>query len=201
TFQSPFQRIVEKTASSILLETIRPALVDVETPTDVSRYLRPNQYLQSDDAEVIRLAHEIAGEEHDRFKAARKLHDWVANNMTFDTGIALTPASEVVRNRRGTCGAYAVLLASFARAIGIPSRVAMGYMYAAGIWGGHAWTEVFVNNQWIPLDAAAYRPGIADAARIQFESYSLEDNAATFNFAGAQMYGNIDIDVMEYSLD
>jgi transglutaminase-like putative cysteine protease len=204
-FQGPSQRIIERTPVSLIMEISRPEIKNARSKTaaaenlEAARYLKPNQYLQSDDPEVIRLARELAGEEHDPFKAARKLQDWVAGNMTFDTGIALTPASEAVRNRRGTCGAYAVLLASMARAIGIPSRVAMGYIYAAGIWGSHAWTEVFVENQWIPLDSAGYRPGIADAGRLQFGSYTLEDNAAMFNVAALQMYGNIDIDVLEYS--
>ena len=56
-----------------------------------------------------------------------------------------------------------------------------------------------MENQWIPLDSAGYRPGIADAGRLQFGSYTLEDNAAMFNVAALQMYGNIDIDVLEYS--
>ncbi len=86
-----------------------------------------------------------------------------------------------------------------ARAVGIPSRLAMGFIYVGGIWGGHAWVEVLVDNQWLPLDAAGYRPGLADAARIQFDSYTGEDNLAGFAVAGLRMFGNIDITVLEYS--
>jgi hypothetical protein len=97
--------------------------------------------------------------------------------------------------------AYSVLLASMARALGIPSRIAGGFIYAYGIWGGHAWVEVLVDNQWLPLDAAAYRPGLADAARLQFGSYTGDNNLAQFVLAGMQMYGNIDVSVLEYSID
>jgi hypothetical protein len=68
-----------------------------------------------------------------------------------------------------------------------------------GIWGGHAWVEVLIDNQWLPLDAAGYRPGLADAARIQFGSYTAENNLVAFAVAGSQMYGNVDIEVLEYS--
>ncbi len=198
-FRSPSQTILEKTPSSLILDVVRPEKKASSETIDGTPFLRPNQILQSDDVEVVRLAREIAGEEHDRFKAIRKLQDWVAANMTFDLGVAVAPASEVVRNRRGTCAAYSVLLASMAWALGIPSRLAGGYVYVSGIWGGHVWVEVLVDNQWLPFDAAMYRPGVADAARIQFDSYTAGDNLAAFSVAGFQMYGNVDVEVLEYS--
>ena len=75
-------------------------------------YLRPNALVQSDDPEVIRIAQEATNGVTDDFEKARRLQDWVSQNLQFDLGIALAPASEVVRNRRGTCVAYAILLAS-----------------------------------------------------------------------------------------
>ncbi|HEV3200894.1 MAG TPA: transglutaminase domain-containing protein [Bryobacteraceae bacterium] len=199
-FEGPHQRIVDKTANTVILEITQPAPGAEAPDVDEKPYLKPNAILQSDDAEVARLARAIAGEERDRFRAARKLQEWVANNLKLDLGIALAPASEVVRNRRGTCIAYSVLLATLERAAGIPSRVAEGYVYVDGIWGGHAWTEILVSGQWIPLDSAVYRAGPADAARFQFGSYTLEDNLAAANLAGMQMYGNIDVAVIDYTI-
>jgi hypothetical protein len=199
--RGPSQTIIEKTPSSLILEITRPEPQPIPNEVNEALYLKPNQILQSDDVEVARLAREIAGDETDRFKAARKLQDWVAKNLSYDLGIALAPASEVVRNRRGTCVAYAVLLASMARAVGIPSRVPMGYIYTGGIWGGHAWVEVLIDGQWLPFDAAGYRPGIADAARFQFDSYTMQDNLFAGSLAGLQVYGNVDITTLEYSVD
>ena len=201
SFDSPMQTVLEKTPSTVILEVARPERKPSSQKIDEAIYLKPNQILQSDDPEVSRLAHQIVGDTPDRYEAARKLQDWVAANMTFDLGVALTPASEAARNRHGTCMAYSVLLASMARALGIPSRIAGGFIYAYGIWGGHAWVEVLVDNQWLPLDAAAYRPGLADAARIQFGSYTGDNNLAQFVLAGMQMYGNIEVSVLDYSID
>jgi hypothetical protein len=200
SFASPMQTVLSRTNSTVILEVARPERKASPLRIDEKPFLRPNQILQSDDPEVVRLAHEIAGSEPDRLKIARKLQDWVAANMQFDLGVALTPASEVARNHRGTCAAYSVLLASMARALGIPSRIAGGFIYVYGIWGGHAWVEVLIDNQWVPLDAAGYRPGLADAARIQFDSYTAVDNLAAFSVAGLQMFGNVDIQVLEYSM-
>jgi transglutaminase-like putative cysteine protease len=199
-FEGPHQRVVDKTANTVVLEVTQPITGAASHHVEETQYLQPNAILQSDDAEVARLAHSIVGEERDRFRAARKLQEWVANHLKLDLGITLAPASEVARNRRGTCIAYSILLASLERAAAIPSRVAEGYVYVDGIWGGHAWTEVLTGGQWIPLDAAVYRAGPADAARFQFGSYTLQDNLAAANQAGLQMYGNIDVAVIDYTI-
>src|SRR5262249_6637301 len=115
-------------------------------------------------------------------------------------GIAIAPASEVARNRRGTCFGYAVLLASLARAEGIPSRIRMGFVYAGGIWGGHAWVEVRVGNDWIPLDAALYSPGAADAARFSFFTSSLQEGTISQVGELARLYGNVDLQVLDYTV-
>jgi hypothetical protein len=52
--------------------------------------------------------------------------------------------------------------------------------------------EVRIGGHWLPLDAAGYRPGIADAARFQFDSYSLQDNLAAGSLAGWLVYGNME---------
>src|SRR5258708_2571870 len=199
-FEGPTQGSNEKSAKPGVLGSSRPALGRGSTQIDETPYLKPNSLLQSDDPEVMRLARAITGDEPDRFRAARKLHDWTASNMKLGLGIAGAPASEVARNRRGTCIAYSILLASMARDAGIPSRVAMGYVYVEGIWGAHAWTEILVDGQWIPLDSAIYRPGIADAARFQVARYALDDQMSAANADGARMYGNIDVAVLEYTI-
>jgi transglutaminase-like putative cysteine protease len=200
-FDAPTQRVIEKSGNTVVLEVSRPSLNPTTTQVDEASYLKPNALLQSDDSEVMRLAKTIAAGEPDRFKAARKLQDWSAANMKLGLGVAGAPASEVARNRSGTCIAYSILLASLDRAAGIPSRYVSGYVYVDGIWGAHAWTEVLVNGQWIPLDSAIYRPGIADAARFQFGSYALDDQMSAANADGARMYGNIDVTVLEYTIN
>ena len=71
-----------------------------------------------------------------------------------------------------------------------------------GIWGGHAWPEVFLDNQWIPFDAAIPGSGIADAARLRFASSSLIDGPGDLNSkSGIQMYGNAHIETLSYTLN
>lgn len=205
-FADENQIVLAQDRDSVVLEIRRPRLknntaVPAHSTDNRDQYLQPNAVLQSDDAEVQRIAREVVGQERDSLIAARKLQTWVAQNLKLDLGIALAPASEVARNRGGTCVAYSVLLASLERAVGIRSRVAMGFVYTGGIWGGHAWTEILIGDQWIPVDAAMFAPGIADAARFKFFAGSLENGLGADIAALQQMYGNVDIAILEYTVN
>jgi Transglutaminase-like superfamily len=196
------QRVLEKSSAMMLLEVRRREIAagqSDEKPDD--SYLRPNALVQSDDAEVIRIAHEVTANLRGDFEKARRLQYWVSQNLHFDLGVALAPASEVARNRRGTCVAYAVLLAALERAAGLPSRVVMGFAYANGIWGGHAWTEAYIDHRWIALDAALFSPGPADAARLGFGASSGDDGLIKLLAAGSQLYGNVECQVIKFEVN
>jgi hypothetical protein len=205
-FAGPGQTILRREGDGLRLEVRRVEKPEGTTPRPVEadvglrEYLEPNAVVQSDDAEVRRIAREVAGDEPDAFLAACRLRDWVRRSMTLDLGIALTPASEAIRERKGTCVAYAVALASLARAAGIPSRVVMGYVYVSGIWGGHAWVEVRTGRRWMPLDAAIPSPGPADAARIACVRTSLAEGPGPLLGALARVFGNVQIAVVEYEI-
>ena len=199
--EGEYQHVLEKGADVLVLRIDRPSLPDSEkTAADMSDYLKSNVYLDAEDPLVQRTAKEIVAKEQDTYRKAILLKNWVSRKMNFDLGITLAPSSEVMRNLRGTCAAYASLLASLARAAGIPSRYLMGYVYLNGIWGGHAWTEAYVNGAWIPLDAAVNGPGIADAARFYFSRTTLHEGPGEATLGGQQLYGNIDIKIVEYKL-
>jgi transglutaminase-like putative cysteine protease len=198
------QRVVEKSEKELVLEIRRtpprPGTTFPVTETEANRqYLEPNAYIQSDDSEIKGRVRELIGEEKDAFQAALAMERWVAENMKFDLGIAFAPATEIIRDKRGTCVGYATLLASLARAAGIPSRVAMGYVYALGMFGGHAWAEVMIGEQWIPLDAAIVNEGEADATRLAVVVSSLAEGPGSLSIGAAQqVFGQIGIEVLEF---
>ncbi len=203
----PGQKVVEKTEKSLILEIERTRTQQGgRFPLNLTEqnrlYLEPNAYLQSDDADIKSLASKVVGQEKDAFRAALLLERWVAENMTFDLGFVFAPATEILRDRRATCVGYAILLATLARASGIPSRVVLGYVYALGMFGGHAWTEILAGEEWLPLDAAIVNEGAADATRIGILSSSLADGPGEFGLGSAQqVFGQIDIRILEYEID
>jgi hypothetical protein len=69
-------------------------------------------------------------------------------------------ASVVASQRSGDCTEYAVLTTALARSLQLPARVVIGTViveeesHVSAI--GHAWTEVWHDEQWQILDAALY---------------------------------------------
>jgi hypothetical protein len=205
--KSPYQTVLSKSADSLVLEIKQPKPSEKAEALPVAlnesnkQYLMPNAYIQSDMPDIQALARQVVGGEKDILKAALKLERWVAENMKFDLGIVLAPSSEIFKNRRGTCVGYATLLAALTRAAGIPSRVVMGYVYALGMFGGHAWTEILIGETWIPIDAAIVAQGVADAGRLYFIASSLYEGAGSLAAGGAgqQIFGQVDIKILEYA--
>lgn len=203
----PAQRMVRRSSSEVALDITRrrPRLTRASFPvrgTDVTReYLEPNAYIQSDNVELRELAKRVVGTERDLWTASLALQRWVSENMTFDLGVVFAPSVEVFKRRRGTCVAYATILATLTRAVGIPSRIAMGYVYVNGMFGGHAWPEVFVGDEWIALDAAIVGSGPADAARFAFAWSSLAEGPGSLSAGpGAALYGRLAATVESFTI-
>ncbi len=204
-FAGPNQKAGAQTAATLELDNRRivpPA--GVRRPvavTDANReFLVPNAYIQSDDPELRKTALAIIGNETDVWQAALKLRRWVSENMHFDLGIAFAPSTELFKNRRGTCVGYATLLATLARAAGIPTRVAIGYVYALGMFGGHAWAEVLAGDAWIPLDAAIVGAEAADPARFYLGRSSLYGGGGSLTGGATQrLLGQIDVRILAFA--
>lgn len=201
------QRLVADEGASRLLDLVRVAEPSrAERPLalaseDLASYLAPNALIESDHPEIVRLAREITAGASDPYRRAVALTSWVAREMTFDLGIVMAPASELVRDRRGTCAGYATLLAALARAAGLPARYVMGYVYMLGVWGGHAWVEIRIGERWLPFDAAVFAPAVAGPARLAVARSSLAQGVGEANLALFQVFGNLSIEIVESALD
>lgn len=67
-------------------------------------------------------------------------------------------ASTVATTKSGDCTEFAVLTTALARALGTPSRVAVGTVIVENAEAieayGHAWNELFIDDKWVRVDAA-----------------------------------------------
>jgi hypothetical protein len=197
----PYQNVLREDRDHLVLEVRRPRVDrNNRASIDNEAFLRANAYLDKDDPLVQKTARDVAGGEKDDFRKAVLLRNWVSDHVKFDLGIAFAPSSEAIRSLRGTCTEYAILLTTLCRAAGIPARYLTGFAYLNGVWGGHAWTEVFIDGTWLPLDAAVSGPGIADAARFYLSASTLDSGPAGAVASWQQMFGSVDIEVTQYKL-
>lgn len=203
--QNDYQRVVAMSDDTLIVELNR-VKIEAETKSQLSAeekelYLKANAYLDCNDPEIQKVAKQVNGSETDALKKALQLRDWVFQNMTFDLGIVFAPASEIIRDKRGTCAGYASLLASLLRAADIPSRYLMGLVYVNGVWGGHAWVEAWVKGRWVPLDAAIPSPDVADPARLAIAWSSLEEGPGESLVAAQKVFGYLEIEILEFNLN
>jgi transglutaminase-like putative cysteine protease len=152
---------------------------EIDKPADVGEEFKTsNFYLKSDDDEVKKHAKAAVGKETDEWKKALAIEKWVhANLRNKNYSEAFATADQVARTLEGDCTEHAVLTAAMCRAVGIPSRTALGLVYtnAKGpSMGFHMWTEAYVQGQWMPLDATLGR-GYVGPGHVKISDHSWHD--------------------------
>ena len=121
------------------------------------RYLIDHSTLHITEPEIVAAAVEAVGGETNPYLMAARIHDYVAEHMTYDKE-AGTPhdALETLRAGRGVCGHYALLFTALGRAVGLPTRYVAGFHFyeESSTAGDHAWVEAFIPDYgWIPFDS------------------------------------------------
>ena len=125
----------------------------------------PDDYLQLPDSahlgDVRALAQQVAGGATTPYDTAMALQTYLRSttNFTYDTRVAPATTSDAVwdflQDRRGYCVQFATAMAIMARTLGIPTRVAVGFLPGQAVQDGdhytyvvsgklaHAWPELY----------------------------------------------------------
>jgi len=129
---------------------------------------------------VDQLATSVTAGAGSPYEKAVALQDWFRSdgNFTYSTDVEPGNGSDdlqkfLVEDRRGYCEQFAAAMAVMARSLGIPARVAVGFLrpdrvegqtWEYSTWDLHAWPEIFVpGSGWVafeptPPDRAAEVP-------------------------------------------
>jgi transglutaminase-like putative cysteine protease len=107
------------------------------------------------------LAREVTADAGDTYERAVALQTWFRTEGGFEYDLDVDPGNgsddllAFLQERRGYCEQFAATMAIMARALGIPARVAVGYLRGEqqqpGFWvvraqDAHAWPELFFAN-------------------------------------------------------
>ncbi len=174
-------------------------LVDAQTlaaeaaDADLARYLSPEPFIESDDAD-IRAAAEgaVRGAVGTRARA-EALTRFVNATLQKKPTVSLPSAREVLRTRIGDCNEHTALFVAMSRSIGIPARIAVGLAYVRGAFYYHAWPEIYLDEGgsrglWLPVDPT-FNQFPADATHFRLARGGLEKQAAII-----PLIGRIEID-------
>lgn len=114
--------------------------------------LTPSRFIQSDNAAIVKQAKEIVGEEKNPVKAARLINSWVYKNLRKVPTPSVPDAYTVLQTKHGDCNEHAILAAAFARAVGLPARVAVGLVRYGDGFCYHAWVAYWAGTKWFTGD-------------------------------------------------
>lgn len=158
---------------------------------------KPNDWLQSDAPEIVKLAREGTGDAHTPREQMQRLEDFVRRYIrTKNLSVGYASALEVAKNPQGDCTEHAVLLAALGRAVGIPTRVIDGLAYTdhyAGrdhVFVPHAWAQAWIDGHWQSFDAALFG---FDAGHI---ALSIGDGDPWRFYAGFDTLGRMRIEAV-----
>ncbi len=115
------------------------------------------------------LARQIVEGANTDFEMAARLEQYLLTNFDYDLRVSpLTRSDDVVddflfHRQAGYCSQFATAMAVMARSIGLPARVAIGYLpgsydrlsgvHTVRLQDAHAWVEIkFLRSGWVPFD-------------------------------------------------
>ncbi|MES2937416.1 MAG: transglutaminase family protein [Pseudomonadota bacterium] len=139
-----------------------PALPEVpvsRVPDDIFRYLLPTRYCESD--VLGSAAQKMFGQLPQGLARVRKIVDWVHDEITYKPGStsSTTTAQEVFVQRAGVCRDFAHLGITLCRALNIPARIVVGYVwFDEPPQDFHAVFEAWVGDRWVLFDPTGMAP-------------------------------------------
>lgn len=165
-----------------------------------AEFLQSSYFITSADPKVKELARKAVGDEADAWKKARQIERWVHDHMRYTNYEAMATADHVARTLEGDCTEYAMLTAAMCRAEGVPSRTAIGLVYAeekgVPFFAFHMWTEVWIRGRWIAIDATIGK-GYVGAAHLKITDHSWHDERTmTPILPVVRVVGRVSIDVL-----
>ena len=129
-----------------------------QVPNDALVYLLPSRYCPSD--KLAGKAQEVVQGASPGYAQVERIRAWIHENHEYKYGVSKesTDAIDTMDAGAGVCRDFAHIGASLCRALHIPARVVVGYLYKLDPMDLHAWFEAFVGGRWYTFDATQDKP-------------------------------------------
>ena len=130
-----------------------------EVPDAIFHYLMPTRYCESD--VLASAAQQMFGNEAPGIGRVRKIVQWIHDAIVYKPGStnSTTTAQEVFVQRTGVCRDFAHLGITLCRALNIPARIVVGYVwFDEPPQDFHAAFEAWIGGQWVLFDPTGMAP-------------------------------------------
>jgi transglutaminase-like putative cysteine protease len=130
-----------------------------QIPDEIFPYLLATRYCESDVlcGEVVRLFGNIAP----GYSRVRAIEEWIRKEIRYQAGStnSNTTAQEAFEQRTGVCRDFAHLGITFCRALNIPARIVVGYVwFDEPPQDFHALFEAWLDGHWVLFDPTGMAP-------------------------------------------
>lgn len=128
-------------------------------PDEVLHYLLPSRYCESDS--LNRVAQQLFGKLPPGLQRVKAIENWIYESIEYCPGLtrSTTTAQEVFVQRAGVCRDFAHLGITLCRALNIPARLVVGYVYfQQPPQDFHAVFEAWLEGRWVLFDATRLAP-------------------------------------------
>ncbi len=174
----------------LLNELKEISLEDMRKQANISEleiYKKSSSYSDSDNLIIKNKAQQLV-KTNNSVEVLYALAEYVRSNMNYNLEKQdLKKASEIIQEKQGVCSHYTILFIALARALGFPSRYISGVAYSNKIndFQEHAWTEVYLNGEWIPFDITFGQYGWLDTSHIAFKnSVDAGEPSVSYSYVG-----------------
>jgi len=167
-----------------------------QVPDAIFRYLMATRYCESD--RLVNAAQQLFGQEPPGISRVRKIVQWIHDSIQYRTGStnSMTTAQEVFVQRAGVCRDFAHLGIAMCRALNIPARLVVGYVwFEEPPQDFHATFEAWIGGRWVLFDPT----GMAPVDRLVRIGTGLDAKDVAFStFFGAVDMTRMEIHVQEH---
>jgi transglutaminase-like putative cysteine protease len=130
-----------------------------EVPDAIFQYLMATRYCESD--VLGGAAQQLFGKEAPGIARVRKIVNWIHDSIEYRVGStnSTTTAQEVFVQRAGVCRDFAHLGITLCRALNIPARIVVGYVwFDEPPQDFHATFEAWIGGRWVLFDPTGMAP-------------------------------------------
>lgn len=145
-------------ADSISVNPGGPLTVPEHLPDSALQFLLPSRYCPADT--MFDLAQEVVGDATPGYDQVEAIRAWIREHIEYKYGVSTgsTTAADTVKDGAGVCRDFSHIGLSLCRALRIPARMVVGYLYRLDPMDLHAWFEAFVDGRWYTFDATQAEP-------------------------------------------
>jgi len=179
-----YEAVVETIHRRYSYQDIRQTSL-VEIPAEVTPYLFPSRYCQSD--KLGRFAMKKFGRYRNTFSQVQAISNWIYETIEYlpGTTTAQTSAYDTITEQAGVCRDFAHLGIALCRALSIPARYFVGYSHLLQPQDFHACFEAYIGGHWLVFDPTRLAPvnGLVAIAH----GHDAADAATATIFGSAQL--------------